>query len=296
MCTGGFENNLQMQRDYFGLDYVRTYGTPGNTGDGVRMLQKAGAEMWHLRNRNQSGGFWPGIESPDGKVFMPRNLRILDGAFIDIGKDNRRIANESVDYRMNHWKQLVNGHWVDTPHAHSQPVHMIFDETLRKKYCIAGHTMGWSPLVDKYVWSEDNLAEVEKGWIVKANSIGELAVALDRDPEAVKAEVAKYNQFCADKNDAEFGRNPYCMSPISTAPYYAVRLTPGIVCTTGGAVRDRKSRVISQNGTPIPRLYEVGELGSTIANLYQTGSFLTECMVFGQVAGKELVGLEPQGS
>ncbi|MFN8534055.1 MAG: hypothetical protein U0556_10960 [Dehalococcoidia bacterium] len=39
-----------MQKDYFGLDRVYTAGTPGNTGDGLKMLQKAGAEMWHLRN------------------------------------------------------------------------------------------------------------------------------------------------------------------------------------------------------------------------------------------------------
>jgi hypothetical protein len=225
---------------------------------------------------------------------MPRNLRILDGSFMDIGKDNRRFVNESVDYRQNHWKQKIHGHWTDTPHAYVLPVHMIFDETLRKKYCIAGHTMGWSPIVEGYKWSDDNVAEIEKGWITRAGSLRDLAVAIGRDPDAVEAEVHKYNGYCAAGHDADFGRNPYCMSPISAPPYYAVKITPGIVCTTGGAVRDCRSRVISQGGEAIPRLYEVGELGSTFANIYQTGSFLTECMVFGRIAGKELVKLAPQ--
>jgi predicted oxidoreductase len=45
MCTGGFENNLDMHRNYFGLSQAHPLGTPGNTGDGLRILQKAGADM-----------------------------------------------------------------------------------------------------------------------------------------------------------------------------------------------------------------------------------------------------------
>jgi succinate dehydrogenase/fumarate reductase flavoprotein subunit len=294
MCTGGFENDLQMQRDYFGLEYVRTFGTPGNTGDGVRMLQKAGAEMWHLRGRNQAGGFWPGFESPDGKLFMARNVRLTAGSWIDIGRDNKRIFDESFEYRLNHYRQKVHGHWVDTPHAFALPVHMIFDEAQRQRECLAAHTMGWSAIVDQYVWSEDNCAEVKSGWIVRAGSIRELAVLMKRDPDAVEAEVARYNGFCATGRDLDYGRRPESMQPIATPPYYALAVTPGIVCSTGGGRRDVKSRVISQQGSPIPRLYEVGELGSTFSNLYQTGCFLTECMVFGRIAGREAVRLEPQ--
>jgi hypothetical protein len=39
MCTGGFENNLQMQRDYFGLSEIHPLGTPGNTGDGRNLVE-----------------------------------------------------------------------------------------------------------------------------------------------------------------------------------------------------------------------------------------------------------------
>jgi len=36
----------------------------------------------------------------------------------------------------------------------------------------------------------------------------------------------------------------------------------------------------------------VGELGSMMSNLYQNGSFLTECMISGQVAGEEILSLK----
>ena len=64
LACGGYENNLQMQRDFHGMDMVYTGGTPGNTGDGIQMLMGLGAEIWHMRNQTQSGGLWLGIKVP----------------------------------------------------------------------------------------------------------------------------------------------------------------------------------------------------------------------------------------
>ena len=50
MCTGGFENNQDMIRDYLLLPCGYPYGTPYNTGDGIRMAQAAGADLWHMGN------------------------------------------------------------------------------------------------------------------------------------------------------------------------------------------------------------------------------------------------------
>jgi predicted oxidoreductase len=45
-------------------------------------------------------------------------------------------------------------------------------------------------------------------------------------------------------------------------------------------------------GTPIPRLYEAGELGSMVSYLYQNGSYLTEAMISGPAAGTNAVRLQ----
>ena len=39
LCCGGYENDLGMLRNYWGVDRVYSYGTPGNTGDGVRSCE-----------------------------------------------------------------------------------------------------------------------------------------------------------------------------------------------------------------------------------------------------------------
>ncbi|WP_373489813.1 hypothetical protein [Parasphingorhabdus sp.] len=43
----------------------------------------------------------------------------------------------------------------------------------------------------------------------------------------------------------------------------------------------------------IPRLFEAGELGSFISDLYQNGSYLTEAMITGRGAARAALALEP---
>jgi succinate dehydrogenase/fumarate reductase flavoprotein subunit len=299
MCTGGFENNLDMHRNYAGLTRVYALGTPGNTGDGLKILQKAGADMWHLRNRNITSGLWPSMKFPEYPTAFILQAPQKAGSWIQIAKDNRRFWNESDrSYGATHYRHRVHGSWVDTPLPFVLPVHMIFDETARKAGRLSHgerKSMTWTNIVENYVWSPDNSVEIEKGWIMKANSIEELARTMKRKPEEVVAAVDAYNTACANGSDPEFNRDPATMSPISTPPYYAVDLVPGIICTTGGGKRNAKSQVLDHAGTPIPRLYEAGELGSTFGNLYQNGSFLTECIVFGRIAARNAIAEVPWG-
>ncbi|MEO7774249.1 MAG: hypothetical protein ABIT36_04945 [Steroidobacteraceae bacterium] len=45
-----------MQRNYFDLPEAYPLSTPGNTGGGIKILQKAGADPWQLRNHDKSSG------------------------------------------------------------------------------------------------------------------------------------------------------------------------------------------------------------------------------------------------
>ena len=62
------------------------------------------------------------------------------------------------------------------------------------------------------------------------------------------------------------------------------------MATTGGAKRDTDGRVLDWNENPIPGLYEAGELGSYVANLYQNGVFLSEAMLSGRTAAQTAFG------
>lgn len=289
LCVGGYEANLEMQRDYAGYEQMHPFGSPANTGDGIRMLQRAGADLWHLRNRVDVAGIRLAMKFPEYPSVFGRNFFIRSGSWIDIAKDDRRFWNEVPDDKLlrEHMKRKIHGNWIDPPFTTVLPIHMLFDETTRAQDAIGdqdGRT-SWNVVVEGYRWSPDNAAEVERGWITQAPSIRELAVAIGRDPDAVEQTVDRWNESAVAGSDEEFGRDPARMAPIATPPFYAVELVPGVGMTTGGGKRDSRARVLDHDGVPIPRLYEAGELGSMFCNLYQTGSMLTEAMVFGRIAG-----------
>lgn len=293
MATGGFENNAQMQRDYFGLGEAYALGAPGNTGDGLKILQKAGADMWHLRSQGQPGGIWPGFKVPEYDTVYLRQLFFQSFSWIEIAADNKRFYDETAELQLTHYKEKKHGHYVDTPHAASGPVHMIFDEFTREHNCLVIKFMGWNGVVRDHEWSDDNSAEVESGLIVKADSIEELAEKLGRPVGEVVATVTRYNDACAEGRDGEHNRRVETLQPIAKAPFYALKVIPAIVCTGGGGKRNIESEVLDHHDKPIPRLYEAGELGSMFSHLYQNGSYLTEAMISGRAAGKNSVKSDP---
>ncbi len=291
MATGGFENNLDMQRNYFGLSQAWPLGTPGNTGDGLKILQKAGADLWHLRNQGQSGGVWPGFRFPGHPTVFLRQLFFQSFSWIDIGGTGERFCDETGEWQLTHYKQKVHGEWIDLPHQRVGRMHMLFDENTRQYNNLITRVMTWNAVVHNYEWSDDNSAEIDQGWIAAADTLAGLATKIGRDPAVIEATVQRYNDACASGHDAEFGRRRETLQPIATPPYYAIEVVPAIVCTGGGARRNIESEVLDHAGKPIPRLYEAGELGSMFSNLYQNGSYLTEAMISGRAAGGNAVRL-----
>ena len=50
LCTGGFEFNEELQAKYLKCYPMRGfYGWKYNTGDGITMAQKVGADLWHMQ-------------------------------------------------------------------------------------------------------------------------------------------------------------------------------------------------------------------------------------------------------
>jgi len=125
LCTGGFENNREMIRDYLGMPYAYPKGSPYNTGDGIRMAMAIGADLWHMDN--QAGPDFnfkaPGVDWAFGYNFSPPGK-----GWIWIAKDATRFTNET--YFTKHGKIPFHGIYIPVPAP--LPVHLVFDETMRK--------------------------------------------------------------------------------------------------------------------------------------------------------------------
>jgi succinate dehydrogenase/fumarate reductase flavoprotein subunit len=161
---------------------------------------------------------------------------------------------------------------------------MICDEAGRKSYRLADPCYNERGL--DFTWSEDNSAEIEKGILQRAGTIGELAAIIGVDAADLNETIERWNRFCEAERDQDFGRMPGSFAAIRTPPFYAGEVWPVVSNTQGGPEHDASQRIIDVNGAPIPRLYAAGEMGSAFGHLYLSGSNITECFVTGRVAAR----------
>jgi len=292
LACGGFEASPEMQRQYWQFYPVSPAAGLGNTGDGIRMAQAVGADLWHMWHFHGSYGFrlpghplgirikqlptWiPGSPVPDIK--MP---------WIVLSKSGRRFMNEYAPYAQDTGQRPLDFFDTITQSFPYVPAHVVLDDAGRKLYPL-GNFICNDRSVETYEWSKDNLKEVESGLLRKADSVAELARLLGVAGAVLEDSVARWNAQCDSGQDDEFGRPAVTMMPIRTPPFYCGEVWPVVSNTQGGPVHDSRQRILNPFGEPIPRLYEAGELGSIWGHLYISGGNLAECFITGRIAGRE---------
>lgn len=292
LTCGGFENNQEMIRNYLpGVPYCYTSGTPHNDGDGIKMAQRVGADLWHMNN---FAGPSMALKVPEYKsTFSMTPLHFAHerpGGMIVVGPDANRFVNEKL--KPKHGKIRRNGQWCQMPVP--CPMFMVFDHALFT--CGPLYDMkpvsGWGRIIERYEWSEDNSAELRRGWIKRAETIAGLAASIGLNPGALEESVRRWNRICESGEDHEFGRSKMLV-PMSRPPFYAIGLSPSMLNTQGGPRRNEHGQIVRPDDTPIPRLYSAGELGSIYSYLYQGTGNIGECLAFGRISARNAVAESP---
>lgn len=292
LSTGGFEYDFEMLDQYLYCKPVRFYSNPGNTGDGIRMAHAAGADLWHM--------YLIG-----GRVipyFDELGYGIPGGTpkpFILVNKYGKRFMREnwkshSAVHETFHFSTDLN----DFPDV---PCFSVFDQSAVDAGPVVTSYIGML-LSKQYQWSADNSVELEKGWILKGDTIEDLAEKMAADPDigsrmdpAVLAEtLATYNKNAEAGEDPDFGRSEATLFPLTKAPYYALKMYPGGVNTFGGPRRNAKSQLVRPDGSVIPHLYGTGEMGSVQGFLYSGGGWnICECVVSGLLTADTAINETP---
>ena len=127
---------------------------------------------------------------------------------------------------------------------------------------------------------------IEQGMAVSGDTYEALAQAMGVDEAAFVETMNTWNQAVADGEDKEFGRNNGMDADLSTAPYYAIQIAPGIHHTMGGIKIDPETEVISTEGNVIPGLFAAGETtGGVHGGNRIGGNAVCDFVVFGRIAG-----------
>ncbi|MBI2853365.1 MAG: FAD-binding protein [Chloroflexi bacterium] len=293
LCSGGFEGNEEMKKQYLGVYPVYFTGGGSNTGDGIKMAQEVGADLWHMncvtarlvaKFAEYSDAFPITFEaktSARGRIIGLKDKATLGYIFVD--RYGRRYMSEKLLPQCAYY-EITNfdTHKLEYPKA---PSYYVFDQRR-----IVGGALCYSGICGPqqiYHWSASNQAELDKGWITKGDTVDELAGKLGMNPATLTDTVKHWNDICARGNDPEFNRPHLDLVPLDNPPYYAIKLFPGGPNTHGGPRRNSRAQVLTPFGAPIPGLFSAGECGSVYGKLYPAGgASLAECIAFGRIAGE----------
>ncbi|MEO1059909.1 MAG: FAD-dependent oxidoreductase [Actinomycetota bacterium] len=285
LATGGFEWNREMVRDFLRGPLERPVSIETNTGDGIKMAMRAGASIGNM----QEAWWVPTIDVPDDRgetIPWMVNRERVQPRTIMVNRAGRRFANEAANYNAfgAAFHQLDPGSFE----YRNLPAYMVMDHEYMVRSGLYRYR-GEGPVPD---------------WLTSADTLAELAEAIDVDGVGLEETVARWNAQVADLDDPDFGRGrsvndthwgdgtrtpAATLGPLDTAPFYAVQVRPGALGTKGGPRTDGTGRVLDLDGDVIEGLYAAGNvMASAMGMTYGgAGGTLGPGMVFGFAAGRD---------
>lgn len=252
IATGGFGADLKLVSDLKpGLDGVITTSAPGCTGDGIRMAMTVGAAAVDMEQIQ----LCPTVEQ---KTSTPIADGLRGEGAILVNQEGLRFCDE-----------------MDTRDAVSAAE--------------LAQTGGYAWLVvDQKMAEDSDVMEgyMKKGYTLRGDTYEALAREMGVPEEALTQTMEQWNASVASGSDARFGRTRFARA-LDTAPFYAIRVTPGVHYTMGGLKINTSAQVLDADGNEIPGLFAAGEVTGGVhgANCLE-GSAVTDFVVFGRLAGQ----------
>lgn len=253
LASGGFGANEEMYTTYRpDLKGTVTTNAPGATGDGIVMAQALGADLVDIEQIQ----LHPTVEQTTS-MLITESVR-GDGAIL-VNQSGVRFTNELLT------RDAVSAAELAQEGSYA---YIIFDQKLR-----------------------DNLKAIEKyvksGITVQADTIEGLAEQLGIDPAVLAKTLADWNECVKNQRDPEFGRTTGMKEDLTTAPYYAIKIAPGIHHTMGGVKINTAAEVINTEGKAIPGLFAAGEVcGGVHGGNRLGGNAVADIVIFGRIAAE----------
>ena len=234
ICTGGFECNKEMVQHYLNVINYAPRGGQFNTGDGIKMAQAVGADLWHMDCYEGLFGLgsvtYPVEEGiPCDMIATLAQNAVNTGAAILVGTDGDRFVNESETVRHGHLYE--NGIWENP--TFPEKVWYIIDETQKGEIEAAG------------AMPEEQLAK-----LTAYDSIDALAEGIGVDKGRLTKTIKNYNSFANNGEDYKCGREAQYMRAFDGKKYYAMYMVSGLLNTQGGPSAAPTLRFWTPRATP----------------------------------------------
>ena len=254
LTTGGFGANMQMVTEYNpALNGFVTTNQKGSTGDGVQLAKELGAATVDMKEIQ----IHPTVEQSTSTL-ISESVR-GEGAIL-VNQEGKRFYNE-METRDKVSQQIIG--------LKEKYAYLIFDSALTER----------AKAVKFYE---------KRGLVKKADTIEALAKEINVPAETLKATLETWNKAVADKKDDEFGRTTGMDNDLSQAPYYAIKIAPGIHHTMGGLKINTNAQVLNKENQPIKGLYASGEVTGGVHGANRIGgNAVADIIIFGRQAGEQ---------
>ena len=275
LATGGFQASPQMRAQYLGRwsDQIIVRSNPYSTGDGLKAAMGIGAATAGPFDRF----YGHMVPAPPAETGLHNFVHVKPdfseyAIFINLNGD--RFDDEFL------------GDEVTVHAAIHQPeatVILIFDEEIRRN-----RHSPWS----RSSAPPDRIELIRQagGEVVKAMALDILADTIASrwrvDRNRFLATLTAYNSACAI-GDASSLAVPKSggLDPITTPPFYGIRMLPGATFTYGGVKINANAEILNTAGNPIRGLYAAGVDAGGIYTRGYTGG-LALGLAYGRIAGK----------
>ena len=255
IATGGFGANAEMVEKYKPeLKGFATTNAEGAQGQGIDMATAVGAATVDMDQIQ----IHPTVHiEEDGNAHLITEGLRGDGAIL-VNAEGKRFYDEVST------RDKVSAAIIAQP---EKSAWLVVDQSMvDKSAVIAGY--------------------IKSGYTVTGATYEELAKAMGVDETTFVSTMNTWNQAVEAKSDAEFNRTSFA-NPLTTAPYYAIKITPAVHHTMGGIVINPKAEVLNEKGEAIPGLFAAGEVTGGVHGANRLGgNAVADFTVFGRIAGQ----------
>lgn len=252
VTTGGYGANKDMiEKERPDLKGYVTTNQEGSTGDGIKMIEKLGGTTVDMDQIQVH----PTVQQE--KSYLIGEAVRGEGAIL-VSQDGKRFGNE-LDTRDN-----VTDSINKLP---EKSAYLVFDAGVKDRV--------------KAIAQYDEMGFVEEG-----KTIDELASKINVPKEELTKTIDTWNTSVKNKKDEAYGRTTAMDNDLSKAPYYAIKIGPGIHYTMGGVKINTNTEVLDKDGKPITGLFAAGEVtGGLHGENRIGGNSVAEIIIFGRQAG-----------
>lgn len=300
LACGGFPHDTARRRRLFphaptGAEHWSP-APPGNTGDGLRLAEAAGARI--EQDLPNAAAWVPvsRVRRADGTVgLFPHFIDRAKPGVIAVTRAGRRFVNEANSYH-----DFVQGLMAAIGRDGEPTAFLLADHRAIRRYGLGFVKAFPLPLAP----------HLRSGYLLRGATPAELAARAGIDAAALQVTLDEYNRHARSGEDPAFrkGSSAYnrflgdatvapnpCIAPLDMPPFYAVQVVIGDLGTYAGIRTDARARVLGERGAPVPGLYAAGnDMASIMGGNYPAGGItLGPAMTFGYVAGCDLAGVAP---